>query len=81
VFFKTSIYHPNVDEKGKVCEDMLAEKSKWDPTSRITLVMEKLKSVMLVPSPSNNSNPVAFNDLQSGTWFQKAQASIKKNPK
>ena len=60
---------------------MVAEKSKWDPKNRITLVMEKLKSVMLVPSPSNNSNLVAFNDLQNGTWHQKAKTFSQKNAK
>ena len=60
---------------------MVAEKSKWDPKNRITLVMEKLKSVMLVPSPSNNSNQVAFNDYQNGTWHQKAKISAQKNAK
>lgn len=39
VTFKTQIYHPNVDDKGAVCVDMIETGEKWAPTKRLTKVM------------------------------------------
>ena len=60
VIFKTPVYHPNVDPTGKICEDMIESGSNWDPKKRLSIVLEKVKSVMMVPSESNNSNASAF---------------------
>ena len=79
VYFKTPIYHPNIDvNDGRVCEGMVVDQSKWDPTSRIAIVLEKLKELMLVPSPTSGSNDAAFNDLQKGTWYDKAKIHSQK---
>jgi ubiquitin-protein ligase len=39
VSFKTQIYHPNVDEKGDICADMLETGDKWAPTKKLVKVM------------------------------------------
>ena len=72
VTFKTPIYHPNIDEKGQVCEDMIETGAKWAPTKKLVSVMEKLKSMLAAPSADN-----AFN-AQAAQEFQKDKASYEK---
>ncbi|XP_070813351.1 ubiquitin-conjugating enzyme E2-18 kDa-like [Pituophis catenifer annectens] len=46
--FKTQIYHPNVDEKGKCCLPIISEKN-WEPYTRIEQVIYAL--IELVNKP------------------------------
>ncbi len=46
--FKTSIYHPNVDDKGEICKQMLGE-AEWKPASKIRDVIAKIADLMIVP--------------------------------
>lgn len=39
VGFKTQIYHPNVDEQGVICHDMIETGKDWAPTKRLTKIM------------------------------------------
>jgi ubiquitin-protein ligase len=39
VSFKTKIYHPNVDEKGNICGDMLEIGDKWAPVKKLVDIM------------------------------------------
>lgn len=39
VTYKTKIHHPNINEKGEVCEDMIETGSKWAPTKKLTAIM------------------------------------------
>jgi len=50
VSFKTQIYHPNVDDKGQICADMLEIGDKWAPTKKIVKVMDKIASLMIAPN-------------------------------
>lgn len=72
---KTKIFHPNIDEKGLVCEDMLETGSKWAPTKKLCAVMDKLKSLLVAPSSDNALNPDCAKIFTSdrAKWFSEAQ--------
>jgi ubiquitin-protein ligase len=71
----TKIYHPNIDEKGLVCEDMIETGAKWAPTKKIVSVMEKIKSMMVAPSTENGLNPDSLKEFQQNhaQWYKTAQ--------
>ncbi|KAJ6652619.1 hypothetical protein lerEdw1_011271 [Lerista edwardsae] len=48
VIFKTKIYHPNVDEKGRVCLPIISNEN-WKPATKISHVIQAL--IMLVNKP------------------------------
>lgn len=73
VTYRTKIYHPNINEKGEVCEDMIETGPKWAPTKKLVSVMEKLRSLMLVPNLETPMNNEAAVDHKNGTWAQKAK--------
>jgi ubiquitin-protein ligase len=49
VRFVTPIYHPNVDEQGKICVDLLNSSETWKPTTPLTDVVKAV--VELIDSP------------------------------
>ena len=53
---------------------MIETGSKWAPTKKLTAIMEKLKSLMLVPNLDTPMNADAAQDYKNGTWVQKAKA-------
>ncbi|KAF2751469.1 ubiquitin-conjugating enzyme [Sporormia fimetaria CBS 119925] len=53
VVFKTPIYHPNVDMKGRICLDIL--KDKWSAVYNIGTVLLSVQSLLGEP---NNSSPL-----------------------
>lgn len=75
VSFKTKIYHPNVMVNGEICADMLETGDKWAPTKKLVKVMEKIKSLMVVPNLETPMNGDAANDYKNGVWFAKAKQS------
>lgn len=73
VSFKTQIYHPNVDKQGQICADMLETGDKWAPTKKLVKVMEKIKSLLVVPNLETPMNGEAANDYKNNTWAAKAK--------
>ena len=75
VTFKTKMWHPNIDEKGLVCEDMIETGAKWAPTKRLATVMDKLKSMLVAPSNDNALNADCAKQFQSNQaqWYKQAQ--------
>lgn len=53
---------------------MIETSDKWAPTKKLLGVMEKIKSLMLVPNQDSPMNADAATDLKNGTWPQKAKA-------
>jgi ubiquitin-protein ligase len=49
VRFVTPIYHPNVDEQGKICVDLLNTSERWKPTTPLVDVVKAV--VDLIDNP------------------------------
>jgi ubiquitin-protein ligase len=81
VSFKTQIYHPNVDEAGVICHDMIETGEKWAPTKRLTKIIEKILSMMFTPNLDTPLNEKAAADFKNGTWQKKAQEATSKYAK
>ena len=74
VAFMTKIYHPNVDEKGEICADMLEiSPDKWAPTKQLTKIIDKIYSLMIAPNLDSPLNQQAAKDYQNNSWFAKAK--------
>lgn len=54
---------------------MLETGDKWAPTKKLVKVMEKIKSLMVVPNLETPMNGEAANDYKNGTWSAKAKQS------
>jgi len=50
--FLTSIYHPNIDEKGQVCLPIIAPEN-WKPATRTLQVIESLAGMVNDPEPDH----------------------------
>lgn len=81
VNFKTKIHHPNVDEKGQICADMLETGEKWAPTKKLVKVMDKIKSLMIIPNLETPMNQNAAVDYKNGVWEKRAKEDTLKYAK
>ncbi|ORX87042.1 hypothetical protein BCR32DRAFT_198328 [Anaeromyces robustus] len=55
VQFKTPIYHPNVDNDGRICLDILKlpPKGSWKPSLNISTVLTSISVLMQDPNPDD----------------------------
>lgn len=55
VHFKTRIYHPNIDDAGRICLDILRmpPKGAWKPVLNITQVLTSIRLLMAEPNPGD----------------------------
>uniref|UniRef100_UPI00397EF931 ubiquitin-conjugating enzyme E2 n=1 Tax=Salmonella sp. s54836 TaxID=3159673 RepID=UPI00397EF931 len=51
VIFRTKIYHPNVDNLGRICLDIL--KDKWSPALTVFTVLLSIQALLSAPNPDD----------------------------
>lgn len=54
VFFSTPIYHPNINNEGSICLDIL--KDQWSPALQIKSVVLSIQSLLSDPNPNDPLN-------------------------
>jgi ubiquitin-conjugating enzyme E2 N len=54
VIFNTKIYHPNIDNLGRICLDIL--KKNWSPALQIRSVLLSIQSLLASPNPDDPLN-------------------------
>eukprot|EP01015_Nassula_variabilis_P001365 TRINITY_DN1073_c0_g1_i5.p1 TRINITY_DN1073_c0_g1~~TRINITY_DN1073_c0_g1_i5.p1 ORF type:complete len:164 (-),score=39.69 TRINITY_DN1073_c0_g1_i5:145-636(-) len=54
VIFNTKIYHPNIDNLGRICLDIL--KDKWSPALQIRSVLLSIQALLSSPNPDDPLN-------------------------
>ena len=51
MYFKTKIYHPNIDESGQICQNVY--ESNWKPTKKVRSIIQLLRSMLMDPDPES----------------------------
>ncbi|KAJ7344174.1 hypothetical protein JRQ81_000124 [Phrynocephalus forsythii] len=74
VTFKTKIYHPNVDELGKVCLPIISE-ANWAPCTKADQVIQALILLVNKPEPDYPLRPDLAKEftLDHATFLAKAE--------
>jgi ubiquitin-conjugating enzyme E2 T len=51
----TRIYHPNIDEGGRICADILktGEKGGWNPAINLATALLSLRQLIATPNPDD----------------------------
>lgn len=68
VRFETPCFHPNVDEYGNICLDIL--KDKWAPSYSVTTVLLSIQSLLGDPNNDSPLNGTAANLWDSPEEYQ-----------
>jgi ubiquitin-protein ligase len=65
VRFVTPIYHPNVDDQGKICVDLLNSSENWKPTTPLVDVVKAVVDLIDNPKIDHALNAGRFDDILS----------------
>merc|ERR1711934_201514 len=78
VQFETPLYHPNWNEDGEVCIDIL--KKDWSPAFMIDRILSELESLMAEPQPEHSLRPEIGEEFTKNhsVWAEKARATTQK---
>ena len=71
VVFNTKIYHPNIDNLGRICLDIL--KDKWSPALQIRSVLLSIQALLSSPNPDD-----PLNNEAADHWKKDEADAIKK---
>ena len=76
VHFNTKIYHPNIDQLGRICLDILKsdeKKGKWSPALQIKQVCISIQQLLGAPNPDD-----PLNSKCAKHWKDNEEDAIKK---
>jgi ubiquitin-conjugating enzyme E2 T len=59
MMFVTKIYHPNVDEGGRICLDtlVLPPKGQWKPSLNVSVALQSIRLLLSTPNPDDGLVP------------------------
>ncbi|CAD8137667.1 unnamed protein product [Paramecium octaurelia] len=79
--FNTKIYHPNIDNLGRICLDVL--KDKWSPALQIRSILLSIQVLLSSPNPDDPLNNEAANlwKANEGQALMKAREYTQKYAK
>lgn len=66
--FKTRIYHPNIDEGGRICADILkkGEHGGWKPSLNLSTTLISLRALIAQPNPDD---PLDADIVRRFVWW------------
>ena len=55
MLFETKIYHPNIDNSGRICLDLLKmpPQGSWKPNLNLALMLKSIRLLMSQPNPDD----------------------------
>ncbi|XP_071177249.1 ubiquitin-conjugating enzyme E2 D2B-like [Mytilus edulis] len=81
VHFTTKIYHPNINEKGEICENHLSMHSVWWPKYTISNFLVNISELLASPDPGclKNEEAADLYKLDINKYNEKAARCTRKS--